>query len=552
MKNYYSHSVQKSLLAFVKFIITGILLGILLFCRAEHNTGLNDSEDKAKTCLQFYDPALELPLLFHDVQISGIFPDSKTFPDCQPKISPDSIAIFYEDQKYQEVFDLRNFIGNYFSCPVDSISDIVFSVEKNIEFHLHSLWNYLIHQDLHDSTMNSLLPLVFPYVVPGGRFREIYYWDSYFTMEGLAASGRMDLVKDMLNNFVYLINECGHIPNGNRSYYLSRSQPPFFAEMVKLLMRESNDAEGLKYLPALVKEYQFWMNMIPSHNSGKTVEIDNVLLNRYWDEYSGPRPEAYKKDYLLAQQLPAEEHEIFYRNIRTACESGWDFSSRWFRDGKSIKTICTTEILPVDLNCLLYNLELTISKLYALKQLSDSSEWFYNKASERKELIGRIFWNEEENFYFDYNILQSRRTNTYSLAAIFPLYFKVATAFQAKEIAKTIEHDFLFDGGLVTTLSTTGEQWDSPNGWAPLQWIAICGLENYGYKDLANEIASRWLALNNAVYQRTGKMMEKYNVMDLKLPAGGGEYPLQDGFGWTNGVYLGLRRKGYVPGKWIK
>ncbi|MBN2524230.1 MAG: alpha,alpha-trehalase TreF [Bacteroidales bacterium] len=552
MKNHCFHSVQKSLLAFVKFIITGILLGILLFCRAEHNSGLNDTEDKARTYLQFYNPALELPLLFHDVQISGIFPDSKTFPDCQPKISPDSIAIFYEDQKDQEVFDLKNFIDDFFSCPVDSISKIDFSVEKNIEFHLHSLWNYLIHQDLHDSTMNSLLPLVFPYVVPGGRFREIYYWDSYFTMEGLAASGRMDLVKDMLNNFVYLINECGHIPNGNRSYYLSRSQPPFFAEMVKLLMRESNDAEGLKYLPALVKEYKFWMNRVPSRNSGKTVEIDNVLLNRYWDEYSGPRPEAYRKDYLLARQFQAEEHEMIYRNIRTACESGWDFSSRWFRDGKSIKTICTTEIIPVDLNCLLYNLELTISKLYALKQLSDSSEWFNNKASERKELIGRIFWNEEEKFYFDYDILKGQRTNTYSLAAIFPLYFKIATTSQAKEIAKTIELDFLFDGGLITTLSTTGEQWDAPNGWAPLQWIAVCGLENYGYKDLANKIASRWLALNNAVYQRTGKMMEKYNVMDLKLPAGGGEYPLQDGFGWTNGVYLGLRRKGYVPEKWVE
>jgi len=120
------------------------------------------------------------------------------------------------------------------------------------------------------------------------------------------------------------------------------------------------------------------------------------------------------------------------------------------------------------------------------------------------------------------------------------MYFKIASPEQAKAVASIIEKNFLQSGGVTTTLETTGQQWDAPNGWAPLQWITIQGLENYGMHDLAKETATRWIALNKKVYQRTGKLMEKYNVYDTALDAGGGEYPSQDGFGWTNGVLLKL------------
>ena len=133
------------------------------------------------------------------------------------------------------------------------------------------------------------------------------------------------------------------------------------------------------------------------------------------------------------------------------------------------------------------------------------------------------------------------------LAACFPLFFRIASEEQAQAVASTISNKFLKAGGLVTTLETTGEQWDAPNGWAPLQWMAIVGLENYGHEQLAKEIAHRWMKLNADVFRRTGKLMEKYNVVNTDLDAGGGEYAGQDGFGWTNGVFLALVRKYGMP-----
>ncbi len=523
------------------------LVILFVFCSA-CKTGRKYPDDHSKCrdriSYPLYDPASDLGKLFRDVQLAGISPDSKTFSDCQALFPPDTILSWYNNQKEQDNFNLRSFVGHCFRCFVDSSPENI-PAGRNIESHLHFHWDYLTREDLYDSLISSHISLVYPYVVPGGRFREMYYWDSYFTMEGLAVSGRMDLVEDMLNNFACLIELFGHIPNGNRSYYLSRSQPPFFAEMIQLYIREKGDSAGLKYLNALIREYDFWMSSGGGDIGKRTVKVQNTILNRYWDDKSAPRAEAYKEDFLLAEDLSEKEKQMLYRNIRAACESGWDFSSRWFRDGQSLETIHTSEILPVDLNCLMYNMEMTLSKLYALKNHGDSTEWYLKQATERKELLNEIFWSDDQNFYFDYDFVQHKTTEIPTLAAVFPLYFRIATTHQAEKVSEWLEKEFLQPGGLVTTFNTTGEQWDAPNGWPPLQWIAICGLENYGYHELAGKIANRWLKLNKQVYRNTGKMMEKYNVVDLSLTAGGGEYPLQDGFGWTNGVYLALIKKGY-------
>ena len=229
-----------------------------------------------------------------------------------------------------------------------------------------------------------------------------------------------------------------------------------------------------------------------------------------------------------------------YQNIRSAAESGWDFSSRWFKDLTSLTSCIASEILPVDLNCLLLFSESFISRLYELNNNKDKRNFYSQLAKERVELIKKYFWDEEKKFYFDYNWKTKERTNVYSLAACYPLYFNIAEKEMASHVKEKIESDFLKAGGVITTTNLTGQQWDAPNGWAPLQWITIKGLRNYKFNELADEIKNGWLTLNQKVFERTGKMFEKYNVDDVSLHAGGGEYPLQDGFGWTNGIAVAL------------
>jgi alpha,alpha-trehalase len=527
-----------------------ILLIIFLFNSCQVVDRKNTSSAGLTSSDYLYNPATDLDELFEDVQLAAIFNDSKTFPDCDPVLPPDTIIELYRQKKNDPEFDLRSFIDTFFSCPVvEEAVDKIYT-QNDITVHLHSLWNSLTRSDSgYQSKISSRIPLEYPYVVPGGRFREIYYWDSYFTMEGLAASGRIDLVENMIDNFAVLIDEFGFIPNGNRTYFLSRSQPPFFAEMVKLIMREKGDSAGVKYLPSLLKEYEFWMNSNGDNVYRRTVKVGDLIINRYWDDRPEPRPEAYKEDYLLAQDLSPEKQDNLYRNIRAACESGWDFSSRWLRDEQNLQTLQTTNILPVDLNCLMYNLEDIISRLYHVISNNERADYFVDLADKRKCFIQEVFWNQEEGYFFDYNFSDKNLSEVYSLAGVYPLYFNIATKDQAERVADQLHKKFWHDLGLATTTISSGEQWDAPNGWAPLHWITIGGLENYGFGGFATVIAQRWLSLNQEVFLRTGKMVEKYNVSNIDLPGGGGEYPLQDGFGWTNGVYLGLLEKGYSPEK---
>jgi alpha,alpha-trehalase len=409
------------------------------------------------------------------------------------------------------------------------------------------LWDVLKRNP--EVTSDSLISLPHPYIVPGGRFREIYYWDSYFTMLGLQVSGRIEMIQNMVDNFSYLIDTIGYIPNGNRTYYLGRSQPPFFACMVNLLIEEKSKNILINYLPQLEKEYNFWMKGIDELNDSNlsvnrvALLPDGSILNHYWDENDTPRPESFKEDVELAHE--AKDKKNMYRHLRAAAESGWDFSSRWFKNSNDFSTIHTTEIMPVDLNCLLLNLEKSIAEAYQLKSDTLSSNKFKTLANKRKQAIEKYCWNEEKGFYFDYDYVQNQQKISLTLAGVFPLFFEIASQEQANAIGAILQEKFVSFGGVITTTETTNQQWDSPNGWAPLQWIVIQGLTKYGQTDLAKDIAKRWMNLNEKVYANTGKMMEKYNVVDTGLEAGGGEYPAQDGFGWTNGVYLALY-------KWMK
>ncbi|MCL4168354.1 UNVERIFIED_CONTAM: hypothetical protein GTU68_038879 [Idotea baltica] len=309
--------------------------------------------------------------------------------------------------------------------------------------------------------------------------------------------------------------------------------------MVALLAEHQGDKVYQKYKAPLKKEYDFWMQ---GRNADKTpikhcVNTTSGIMNRYYDLGDTPRQESYREDYELVEKTNGGAK--MYRDLRSGAESGWDYSTRWFADGNTMETIETTDIIPVDLNALMYGLEDVLTRCFTDDE--EFSNVLKTNMENRKKFLSANSWNAKEGIYEDYNWVKQQQTGVKSLAMVYPLFFKMASQVQADAVAAYIEKNFLKPGGLPATLNHSGQQWDAPNGWAPLQWMAIKGLENYGHSDLAKTIAERWVTLNEKVYANTGKFVEKYNVEDLSLEAGGGEYPVQDGFGWSNGVYLALK-----------
>jgi len=274
--------------------------------------------------------------------------------------------------------------------------------------------------------------------------------------------------------------------------------------------------------------------LAPGSAHRRVVRLRNgTVLNRYWDDRATPRDEAYREDIATAAESKRPAAEV-YRNLRATAESGWDFSSRWLADGHTLSTIRTVDLLPVDLNSLMYELERAIARALALRQDPDAKRW-EERAQQRAQAIRAVFWNEQRHLYTDYLWRENRLATAATLAALYPLYFGVADAGQAHQTANTLRLTLLRPEGVVPTTVASGQQWDAPNGWAPLVWLTIEGLRRYGETDLADFIARGWRDENVAVFRRTGKLTEKYDVTG-SADARGGEYPNQDGFGWTNGV----------------
>jgi alpha,alpha-trehalase len=478
--------------------------------------------------------------LFVAVQSAAIYGDGKAFADAVPNGAPDEILAQYHAARPDTPEALKRFADAHFSLPAAAGSAPSAPEQVSIVTHIDRLWDLLTRSTAAAPRYSSLLTLPQPYVVPGGRFREIYYWDSYFTMLGLGESGRQDLITDMVRDFAYLIDTYGHVPNGTRTYYLSRSQPPFFFEMVGLLSKDDAAVAFAQYLPQLKREYAFWMQGAGGLRRGaehrRVVAMpDGSILNRFWDDRDTPRDESFREDAELARASRRPAPQVF-RDIRAAAESGWDFSSRWFADGRNRATIDTTEIVPVDLNSLLFGLENAIRAGCQRQADTACADEFAHRAAARHASIDHYLWDEAAGAYLDYRFTHHARITRLSAATLYPLFLALASQSQAAAVAKITARDLLKPGGIVTTPLDTGQQWDAPNGWAPLQWIAITGLRHYGQSSLAETIACRWMNNVGDVYRQSGKLVEKYDVITTGRSGGGGEYPLQDGFGWTNGV----------------
>lgn len=481
--------------------------------------------------------------LFVAIQRAEIYPDQKTFVDAVPKAAPAVIVQQYQQHRKDPGFSLKAFADQYFTPP--AATSVTPPAGQSLREHINWLWPALTRSSTSAPDNSSLIPLPKSYVVPGGRFREVYYWDSYFTMLGLEASGRDDLINNMLDNFAYQIDMFGHIPNGNRTYYLSRSQPPFFSMMVELAARHQGTEAYVRYLPQLRKEYAYWMRGAATAKRGQAdhsvvVLPDGAVLNRNWDDLDTPRPESYMQDVNTAKEASGRAGPEVWRDLRAAAASGWDFSSRWFGDNATLGTIRTTAILPVDLNSLLLHLETSIAIGCAVVREQACVTQFAGLAEARTVAINHYLWHPD-GYYADYDWKLGKVRANQTAAMLFPLFVSAAPADRARQTLQHARAALLQADGLATTTYATKQQWDAPNGWAPLQWVAVVASQNYGMDPLGSDVSTRFLGAVQRVYASEHKLVEKY-VVDgsTKGGGGGGEYPLQDGFGWTNGVTLKL------------
>ena len=475
--------------------------------------------------MEFLDQTLKG--LFVDLHTSGLWHDQKVISDAVLLAPAEVILAAYAAAKSaakpDTPVDLRAFFARWFRPVTPVEGGYKTNPAHSPQQHLAAIWPHLSRAADDPDERSSRIPLPYPYVVVGGRFQEAYYWDSYFTQLGLLKSGRHPLVLDMLQNFAHAITTIGHIPNGFRSYFLTRSQPPFFAAMVQDYGRATGDlaAAYARFLPAMLAEYRYFMAR--DHNAHG--------LARYWDAANGPRIEMFGTD--LAWVPHSRTHPDFFRDLRAACESGWDFSARWLTDPADLGTIRTTKLWAVDLNCLLLRYEEILAE-------ASGDPGFTTAANSRRDAISTRFFDGAMGYFCDVEIATGVPVPITTAAGMFALYAGAATPDQAKRAADHMATHLLKPGGLLTSNIASGQQWDAPNGWAPLQWIAVQGLRRYGMHDLAEVLRTRWLATCDTVFHATGKFVEKYNVLDPLAVSGGGEYALQDGFGWSNGVYLDL------------
>jgi alpha,alpha-trehalase len=352
-----------------------------------------------------------------------------------------------------------------------------------------------------------------------------------------------ETAKGMIENFIHLVKEYGFVPNGGRIYYLNRSQPPLLTLMVQKYYEFTHDLKFVEEnLEILEKEYQFWRN----HRSN-SIDGQSITLNNYNAANSAPRPESYIEDLEDAVIFQTDtEKQKFYKDIASAAESGWDFSSRWFDNHHDRTTAQTSDILPVDLNSILYKVETLLQGFYTLTNQTAKAQEYESFATQRKQDIKALLYNEEECWWNDFNLKTKSRNPTNYLSNVFPLWAGATDDFTEEQVEcflNTTSKFMHFEGGSPASFVHSEEQWDFPNVWAPLEYIfveALNNLKSSKASKTAEKIAKKWLLNNYCTWAQTGHMYEKYNAKNVGQPGHGGEYEVQTGFGWTNGIALYL------------
>ncbi|XP_078389395.1 trehalase [Cetorhinus maximus] len=514
--------------------------------------------------------------LLHQVQMAKLFNDDKHFVDMKLKINPEVVLEAFRNLTASSPTrltkeQLKLFVQTYFDSPgqefekwtpgdwgdhpqiLQKISDQKLRLWAT---ELHALWKSLgrkIKLDVQSHPeLYSQIYVPKPLVVPGGRFREFYYWDSYWIIKGLLLSEMSETSKGMIENFLHLIQRFEFIPNGGRVYYERRSQPPFLVLMMESYISVTNDRFFLRQnIDLLDKEYDFWMKnrTVPVTVGGKT-----HLLNRYIVEAAGPRPESYSKDVDLAQTLTEGAREDLWMELKAGAESGWDFSSRWFIDSTgensgTLKDTKTKHILPVDLNSVLCRNERILALFHSQLGNSHKAQYYEDALRRRIAAVRDVFWNKTQGIWFDYNLINNCSNTAFYASNLAPLWAECFTEQEPGETAEMViryledQQLLWYSHGIPTSLVASGQQWDYPNVWPPLQQIIIEGLAKSNSETgrrIAFQQAQKWIQSNWVLYEKYQAMFEKCDVSWDGKPGGGGEYDVQVGFGWTNGVALQL------------
>lgn len=508
--------------------------------------------------------------ILHTVQMARIFNDGKTFVDMKMSHAQTDVLQNFATLKNStnnnptkddierfvyENFERGNELENYtltdFNHNVRFLQEITNETVRNFTQDLLNIWPQLarkVKPEVFDNKERySLIPVPNAFVIPGGRFLEYYYWDSYWIIDGLLISGMYDTVRGIIDNFLFLVSQYGFVPNGGRIYYLQRSQPPLLTPMASLYVQYSKDISWLKKnIRVLSKELSYWKRQSLQIN----VNNEFHTLYHYNAVSDGPRPESYREDYLTASYWENEaKRKETYIDLKSGAESGWDFSARWIFDEyggnvANLSHIETRRVVPVDLNAYLCGAYRDIAYLYSILGNVVQKRIWYNKFLAIRKAINVVLWNENDGIWYDYDVKLTKHRRIFYPTNIAPLWSKCFYRVNAPIIGKKVMRYLKktgalhYMGGVPTSLDHTGEQWDFPNAWPPLQDIVVRGLESTNWPEAqftAAVLAKRWINSNILGYKKTGAMFEKYDAVVPGQYGGGGEYEVQSGFGWSNG-----------------
>jgi alpha,alpha-trehalase len=380
-------------------------------------------------------------------------------------------------------------------------------------------WKKLERYSPHDD--GTLVGLPEPYFIPSARndtgfaYEEMYYWDSYFIAQGLVGTPREHRIRGMVDNLINLMDRFQVIPNSGRFYMTGRSQPPFLTRFIMEAYYIEKDKRWLEQAMSVAK------------NEYRTVWMGTTQPN--WRQVFHGLSRFYDVNVLddLAE-----------------AESGWDMTTRFERRALSY--------LPVDLNALLHAYEGDFAEAARILGYEEESHEWMKRQLSRTAMMRKYLWDEDKGFYFDYNYMTSKRSPVYSLAGFYPMWAGMDSVETAESVMSHLNL-FEFEGGLATSAekphikSPIPTQWAYPNGWAPLQMIAVQGMEKYGYHVAAERVARKWINANLVQFEAQGEFFEKYNVVDIHKEAVEGVYPSQSGFGWTNAVFAYFCRRYLSP-----
>ncbi|KAI6179725.1 Trehalase [Aphelenchoides besseyi] len=512
------------------------------------------------------------------VQEAKLFHDSKYFVDMPLKHDPvTTLRDFYElGESAKDPKILKLFVNDHFEEPGHELIEVYpkdwvpfpqsFQKIEDVylrrwALHLHRIWRDLCRRVKDDVRTHqerySLLYLPNNFIIPGGRFREFYYWDTFWIVKGLLFSEMFETAKGVILNLIYMVDHHGFVPNGGRVYYLIRSQPPLLTAMVYEYFLSTGDLQFvMEVLPLLEKEFNFWWNhRMESYIDPKT----NQTLFHFFQYKAStklPRPESWREDVELAAGLKnASERERIFSNVASAAETGWDFSTRWFSqhgtDRHNMRSIRTWSIVPVDLNAFMCINTRVLASFFEIAGDTNKAIKYIRHYENMKLAMKILHWNETDGIWYDYDLDLKRHSNTYYVSNALPLYAKCYD--DEDEVTPFRIYDYLqregvlnFTKGIPTSMAMgSDQQWDKENAWPPMVHMVIEGFRTSGEPKLmqaAELMATQWLIVNYKAYINTYAMFEKYNVsvLDTFGAGGGGEYEVQKGFGWTNGVILDL------------